>query len=206
MRQHRGALTTDDLRRLCAAYAAGRGLAIATVGRLAAGHGGFEKRLRAGRVTVRRIGRVAQWLSDHWPFDLDWPADIPRPAPAVAPAGAEPPATPAVSPRGRPRDAVAAARHRMLAAADGGDWPAARRHEQAMLAAALVLGPDGRIADPTALCHALGSPRHIYDDCIRRYAGHPERQPRPATRTGRMVRALRSAGDRRFVRLPRGGA
>ncbi len=173
------------------------------MGRLAAGHGGFEKRLRAGRVTVRRIDRVAQWLSDHWPFDLDWPADIPRPTPATEAAGGEPPATPTVSPPGRPRAAVAAARRRMLDAAEGGDWPAARRHEQAMLTAALVLDANGRIADPTALCRALGCPRHIYDDCVRRYAGHPERQPRPATRTGRMVRALRSAGDRRFVRPPR---
>jgi len=53
-----------------------------TVGRWAAGDGGFYDRLKRGcDITTRRSDRVTQWFSDRWPADLDWPADIPRPAP-----------------------------------------------------------------------------------------------------------------------------
>ena len=181
MRQHRGVLTTDDLGRLCTVYAAARGLAIATVGRLAAGHGGFEKRLRAGRVTVRRIRSrravafrplaVRPGVARRHP-----PPDPPpprlsaaanrrqrRPRPrrnGPAPrwrrpgAGCSPPPTAATG--GRP------------GATSGRCWPP--RWSSAPTAASPT---------PTALCCALGSPRHIYDDCVRRYAGHPERQPPP---------------------------
>lgn len=190
-------MTTTELVRLCAAYAAGRGIALSTVGRLAAGHGGFFGRLHAGRVTVRRMDRVVQWLSDHWPADLPWPADVPRPVPAVRPEA--PAVPPAAAPSVPPRAAVAAVRERMRAAIGVGDWESAGRHEQAMLAAALTLDGRGQIADPNALCLALGAPRYVYDDVVRRYAGHPERRPRPTTRTGRMVQALRLSGDRRFA-------
>ena len=51
-----------------------------TIGRLAAGSGDFYIRLKRGHdITTRRADRFAQWLSDHWPSDLDWPAEIPRP-------------------------------------------------------------------------------------------------------------------------------
>ena len=54
----------------------------ATMSRRCSGSGDLHARLRAGRdITSRRAERIAQWLSDHWPADLDWPADIPRPAP-----------------------------------------------------------------------------------------------------------------------------
>ena len=169
-----------------------------TVGRWAAGDGRTYDRLRRGRdITTRRASRVVQWLSDHWPAGAEWPPDIPRPAPA---ASADPPAEPpAPAPSASPRAAAAAARERKFAAVDAGDWEAARRHEEAMLTAALTLGGDGRLADPGALCLALGVPRYIYDDAVRRYAGHPERRPRPTTRTGRMVLTLRLSGDRRFA-------
>ena len=53
-----------------------------TVSTYAAGSGDFCDRLERGAdLTTRRGARVVQWLSDHWPDDLDWPADIPRPAP-----------------------------------------------------------------------------------------------------------------------------
>ena len=44
--------------------------------------GDFIKRLRDGadcRTATHSI--VTQWFSDHWPADLDWPADIVRPEP-----------------------------------------------------------------------------------------------------------------------------
>ena len=63
-------------------YAERTGLSAHSVGRYASGSGDFYGRLKRGRdVTTRRAGRVLQWLSDHWPDGLDWPADIPRPSP-----------------------------------------------------------------------------------------------------------------------------
>jgi len=67
--------------RLMDAAAAHNGLSAHSVGRYASGSGDFYARLLAGHdITTRRAHRVVQWLSDHWPADLDWPADIPRPA------------------------------------------------------------------------------------------------------------------------------
>ena len=41
-------------------------------------------RLRRGHtITLRRVARVLQWFSDHWPADLEWPSDIPRPLPSA---------------------------------------------------------------------------------------------------------------------------
>lgn len=186
--------------RLIRVYCAASGRSAARVSTLIWNHGGRYKRVVAGAdITSRSYERAVQWLSDHWPADAEWPPDIPRPAPAAPP---EPPAAPSPPPSASPREAAAAARERKLAAVDAGDWTAAERHERAMLAAALTLR-DGRIADPGALCLALEVPRYIYDDAVRRYAGHPERRPRPTTRTGRMVRTLRLSGDRRFGAAPR---
>ena len=195
----------NDERRLLVlaeGYAAARGVSLATVSTYALGSGAALRRVTRGcGITTRRIGRAIQWFSDHWPTDALWPPDIPRPAPA-APPEAPVPEAPAPPPA-PPREATAAARERKLAAMDAGDWDAAKRHEHAMLKAALVLDDRGQIADPGALCLALNVPRYIYDDVVRRYAGHPERRPRPTTRTARMVRSLRLSGDRRFTAAPR---
>ena len=75
--------TANHVLRVATAYAAHKGLALSTVGRLAAGKGTFFELLSEGRVTIRRAERVLQWFSDNWPADLAWPADIPRPAPTV---------------------------------------------------------------------------------------------------------------------------
>ena len=73
---------------LIEAMARTSGLSPHSVGRYAAGNGDFYARLVAGHdLTTRRAQRVAQWLSDHWPADLEWPADIPRPAPAAPDSG-----------------------------------------------------------------------------------------------------------------------
>ena len=73
----------ESIMRLFRLYAAHRGLALSTVSTYAAAAGDFYARLERGHdLTTRRAARVTQWLSDRWPADLDWPADIPRPPPA----------------------------------------------------------------------------------------------------------------------------
>ena len=53
-----------------------------TIGRLASGSGDFYIRLVRGcDLTTRRAAAVVQYLSGHWPEDLDWPPEIPRPEP-----------------------------------------------------------------------------------------------------------------------------
>lgn len=61
-------------------FAEQRGIALSTLSRLV-GSPSMAARLAEGRVTIATAHRVTQWLSDHWPADLDWPSDIPRPAP-----------------------------------------------------------------------------------------------------------------------------
>lgn len=71
-------LSTLTLMRL---YAKRRRVALSTLGRLMVGSSNFADRLDDGRVFVATIRKAEQWLSDHWPDDLDWPPDIPRPTP-----------------------------------------------------------------------------------------------------------------------------
>lgn len=71
--------TTDSIIELARLYAAERGIALTTVGRLAMGHGHFFARLKAGRVTIRKAEGAMQWLADNWPADVEWPAHIARP-------------------------------------------------------------------------------------------------------------------------------
>ena len=89
-------------------YAEHLGIALSTLGRMAAGKGSFFAALAEGRVTIRRAERVLQWFSDHWPVDLPWPAEIPRPrpspdSPAAAPAAAPLAAALELGPSGRIR-------------------------------------------------------------------------------------------------------
>lgn len=70
----------NETLRLMTIYSAARGLAMSTLSRKV-GSPSMADRLAEGRVTIATARRVERWLSDHWPDDLDWPADIPRPAP-----------------------------------------------------------------------------------------------------------------------------
>ena len=75
-------MVPETLIRLIRLLAASTGRSPHSIGSYAAGHGDFFGRLIAGRdIQSRKAARVAQWLSDHWPDGLEWPADIPRPAP-----------------------------------------------------------------------------------------------------------------------------
>lgn len=76
-------MSTTTLLRLGRALSRHRGIKLSTLGRLAANHGAFFKRLEEGRTaTEARIIRVFQWFSDNWPADLEWPPDVPRPEPS----------------------------------------------------------------------------------------------------------------------------
>lgn len=72
--------TTEWLPRLCTIFAAHTRRRLSTVSRLATGSGETIARLERGRtITIRRAARALQYLSDHWPDDGEWPAEIPRP-------------------------------------------------------------------------------------------------------------------------------
>ena len=70
----------DNLPRLIAAYAEAAGLAESTVSRMFGGRWDVADRAREGRITGRRVARIIQRISDHWPADAEWPSDITRPS------------------------------------------------------------------------------------------------------------------------------
>lgn len=75
-------MTQDDLVRLAELFSSHRGLALSTLGRIAAGDGKFFLRLRDGGSCTMRTGEaVAMWFVRHWPADLAWPRSIPQPKP-----------------------------------------------------------------------------------------------------------------------------
>ena len=72
----------QNLMRLGGIFAEARGIALASLGTYMVRDACFFDRVRNGRVTVRRVERALQWLSDNWPDGCEWPADIPRPEPS----------------------------------------------------------------------------------------------------------------------------
>lgn len=73
-------MNKDTLTTVADVYAGHLGLTLSTVSTYAANDGKFFDRLKGpASCTLRRASRVLQWFSDHWPADLEWPADIPRP-------------------------------------------------------------------------------------------------------------------------------
>ena len=190
---------TSDILRLASRYAAARRIATSTLARVATGSSTWFDRCETGRVTIRSATAVVQWLSDHWPKELEWPADIERPEGVPDPVAAS-----LVGSSVPPDDllgAVKEAKRRMFAAVQRGDWEGARRAESEMLAAGMRLGPSGQIASPAALCRALGVRRYVYDDVVRRYRDEigAGRWPRAGNRCDRVLTALTSAGDARFA-------
>ncbi|MCY4028814.1 MAG: hypothetical protein OXH75_21150 [Acidobacteria bacterium] len=74
--------TTAHLVALCDLFAEQTRQSVSTVSRRATGSGDTIARLRRGRsITTRRAERAFQYLSEHWPEPIEWPAHIPRPAP-----------------------------------------------------------------------------------------------------------------------------
>ncbi|MFZ5749878.1 MAG: hypothetical protein ACOY5U_02310 [Pseudomonadota bacterium] len=73
-------MNTDTLIELARAYGAHRGLTLSTVSTYAAADGKFFAQIGKGAsCTIRKAERIAQWFSDNWPADLEWPRAIPRP-------------------------------------------------------------------------------------------------------------------------------
>lgn len=74
-------METFSLVTLAESFAAHRALSLSTVSTYARNDGKFFIRLKGGAgCTVRTAATVAQWFSDNWPDDLEWPRDIARPA------------------------------------------------------------------------------------------------------------------------------
>lgn len=205
-------------------YAEALELSLSTTSLRCANQGRFLERLAAGKeVTAARANRITKWFSDNWPSGHAWPASIPRPTPTRDTAAAptpkpdpllSPAAARATVPAPVPRsevDPVAGIRilnRRRVAALEANNWTAMREAEQAAIEAGSMLDPaTGRVACPKALCLALGVPRSVYDDVVRRYAGdrrddRPPRRARRGSRAERVLLALRAAGDRRFDSSP----
>lgn len=75
-------MDNGQLIRLGQAYAAHVRLELSTVSTYAANDGKWLARLQGGAsCTLRKAATVFRWFADHWPADLEWPADIPRPTP-----------------------------------------------------------------------------------------------------------------------------
>ena len=75
-------MDTDTVTKLAQMYVAHTGLKLSTVSSYATNDGKWLGSIENGAAgcTVRRLKRVIGWFSDHWPSDLDWPADIKRPS------------------------------------------------------------------------------------------------------------------------------
>lgn len=75
--------TESRLLALLGLFAARNGLSVTTVSRMALGSGDIPHRLlRGGTITVRRMDRGLQYLSDNWPEGVPWPEHTPRPRPS----------------------------------------------------------------------------------------------------------------------------
>ena len=210
------AMCSEYLLHLAQIYGAAKGLTQSTVSTYCSGSGDFLARLQQGcGITIRRAASVAQWFSDHWPADLDWPADFPRPDPVPDSPYALALSASAVS----ATDAMKAVREARAALDEGWascDFEAldirgrARAYahlddlENALSAAGRALGSDGQIACPNALCLSIKVPRYAYDEVVRRYAdGRPgaTEVPRKSNRNKvlNVFNALVLSGDVRFA-------
>jgi hypothetical protein len=69
-----------DLLRVARVYARAKNVSLATIGTYAVNHGHALHRLEEGKgITVGRLNRMMQWLSDHWPEQEPWPSGVNRP-------------------------------------------------------------------------------------------------------------------------------
>lgn len=71
----------DNLSRCATQYAEVRGIAVSTLGRLAAGDWRFFDRLNDDEktFTARKYDEVIGWFSQNWPERTEWPPGIVRP-------------------------------------------------------------------------------------------------------------------------------
>lgn len=76
-------MSPEQIVTLAETYGSHKALKLSTIGAYAANDGSFITRLKKGGDSGSRVlARTAQWFSDHWPADLEWPDGIERPEPA----------------------------------------------------------------------------------------------------------------------------
>ena len=177
-------MNSESILCLAAVYADHKKLTKSTVSTYASGSGDLLDRLNSGHdITTRRAGKIAKWLSDHWPLDLAWPADIPRPSPAADSPYAQALAAQAQNLNNSPKDS---------------ENP-------------LALNSRGELASPKALAASLlpsyasaaqmQSMIDSYYQLTRQYAdscARADKSPRQGTQAARLLAALVAAGDVRF--------
>lgn len=62
------------------AFCAARGISEARASTLIFNGGARVAQLRSGAdIGIRRAEKAKRWISENWPDDVDWPADIERP-------------------------------------------------------------------------------------------------------------------------------
>jgi hypothetical protein len=81
----------DDLLTLSRVYMQAEGVSTTTLSHRMFNDGKKLTAIEAGRdIQVTRYERAVQWLSDNWPKNSAWPADISRPVSASAAETASP--------------------------------------------------------------------------------------------------------------------
>jgi hypothetical protein len=89
-------LTPSQLLSLGKAYARAEGIALSSVGQLAAGNDKSFLRLAAGgTIHLRTAVRAEAWLRANWPNTAIWPDDVPGGPTHLVPAGSRPVIMPA---------------------------------------------------------------------------------------------------------------
>ena len=188
-----------EIQTLAECYARARRIASSTLSHQASRSSTWLERCATGNVTIRSAVGFVQWLSNNWPFGLEWPAGIDRPEPELgSPARAF--FAPSLCANGSAASFEATQR-RLQVVAKGCRALATPPSGNETFAAAMRLGPSGRIASPGALCTALGLNRSVYYAVVRRYRDEigPGRWPRAGTDSERMFIALGTSGDDRFA-------
>lgn len=75
----------DQLVTVCAVYAEAKGISISTLStQLLNGGGRLQTIAAGGDLNTGKFEEAMSWLSDRWPDDLPWPADVPRPGQRAA--------------------------------------------------------------------------------------------------------------------------
>ena len=184
---------------LAECYARARQIAPSTLSHRARRSSTWLDRCATGNVTVRSTIGFVQWLSNHWPVGLEWPAGIDRPEPERGS-----PARACFAPSSCVNGSAASFEvtpQRLQAVAKGREAQAIPPFGNETFAAAMRLGPSGRIASPGALCRALGLKRSVYYAVVRRYRDEvgAGRWPRSGNDSERMLIALGTSGDVRFA-------
>ncbi|MGK8234011.1 hypothetical protein ACLGGT_07485 [Roseovarius sp. MS2] len=74
-------MNSEQIQALASSYSSHTGLKVSTLGVYAVNDGKFFLRLIGGYdCRTKTAQKVAEWFSDNWPTDLEWPRDIPRPS------------------------------------------------------------------------------------------------------------------------------